>query len=510
MKRSSLLPGLVAALCMIPWLIIQPQLQISGDAAWYIAAMKSFLAGGKIGDAYFDSNPPLSYLLYLPAALITRLGITPWTALNFWMMGLIALSLFLLISLLRGWSGLGRARLCGLLAVFIVATLLVAPQEFAHKDQMVALFLLPFLLAQFAITYKLDVPRWIIWTSLIAGAPFILVKPHYGLLPFLMLAHRLFRQRRWTVILDADFLALGAGIIIYAAVIALWFPAFITDVLPYSLEYYVGTLGPGLVLRAGLAAIAIAGLIATAVFAENKKGLKKEIVFLNSMAIASVIPFLTQLKGYNEQMAEMASLMACAGFLNMSCFFRNRIPDQIGLVSCALILLIFGGGYYDFFDRLPPSRQAVINSPLARLIRGRAAGSSFYMQDYDATIYMPVSLYTGIPYASRFSTTTWFLPFDEKGMTMQKREKFIHFFGDRFAEDFARYKPALVMLLHNPEPGQDLIGIFGRDPAFAGQWRNYRLTGSVNIDRTKFYLARKYKPDYARYDLYERVDAILR
>ena len=71
---------LAAALLFLPWAYVQSQISINGDAVWLTHAAQEFLRGQRMTDAYFDNNPPMSYLAYIPAAGLVAGGVPLWAA----------------------------------------------------------------------------------------------------------------------------------------------------------------------------------------------------------------------------------------------------------------------------------------------------------------------------------------------------------------------------------------------------------------------------------------------
>ena len=466
-------------LCLLPWLVLQPQIRISGDAAWLIHAADLFLSGHRMTEFFFDNNPPLSYMIYAPVALLAWAGVPAWYVLPFLTMALAGVSLFLTARFLRAWPGLGAAQFWGLLAAFAAAVTLPAQLEWGQKDNLIVLTLFPFLLAQFAMTYKHDTPRWVTRTALVLGVPFLLLKPHYGLLPVLMLVHRAWREKKFSVAFDFDFWALAAGVVLYAAAIWFWFPDFISGALDKSLGLYVFAVNSR-VFKAAFGLMILAACSLTMVlFAQDEGVRKKGAVFLSSMALASTLPFLLQLKGFSLHMLPAISLLAPALFMTISLaaedFFKKIISPLL------VILTVFGAGYLafpPFFSA--PSHADYIRSPLAEYVRGHAAGCRFFIQADTANITGAIALYTGIPQASRFPSL-WFM--EGLARARPERQKELRkMFAHDMVEDFQRGEPCLVALKTNPSKSENLLVLMREDPAFKKLWSRYRKAGQGRLD----------------------------
>ncbi|MBI3442113.1 MAG: hypothetical protein HY052_09995, partial [Proteobacteria bacterium] len=76
--KRGVITSVVFFLCALPWLFFHIQSAVHGDVAFLSMAAQRVLAGQRMVDAYFDNNPPMSYLIYIPAALLSKLGIPLW------------------------------------------------------------------------------------------------------------------------------------------------------------------------------------------------------------------------------------------------------------------------------------------------------------------------------------------------------------------------------------------------------------------------------------------------
>ena len=59
----------------LPWLIMQKDVSLPADMAWLTIAAQHILSGDRMTDAFFDNNPPLCYLIYIPVALLISAGL---------------------------------------------------------------------------------------------------------------------------------------------------------------------------------------------------------------------------------------------------------------------------------------------------------------------------------------------------------------------------------------------------------------------------------------------------
>lgn len=476
----------LAALLILPWAFVQARIRVPDDAVWLTGAAGKFLDGIRMTDGYYDTNPPMSFMIYVPAALLAQAGVPVWYVVVFYGMALAALSVFLCAKMgVRG----------GVLAAFVVATTMASQYEFAQKDHLIALMLFPFLLAQYAMTYRQDVPKWAVRVALIAGAPFILLKPHYGLLPVLMLAYRAWREKNLRVVFGFDFFALAAGTVLYAAAIALWFRDFITAALGHSIESYILHAGDkAMAAPLGLFLLS-ACLLVLALAADGKGDERRLAVFLNAMTLAAVLPLLVQMKGFSVHMLPALGFAFPAAAVTAGLYGGNKFRVVLRY-SAPLVLFL---GYLVFPPPFSyPTHAGFADTSLARFVREKAQGSSFLIQSSTTNVIAATSAYTGIPVASRFPSF-WFMPFSDDGA----RKSFAGMAG----ADLAAYRPSLVMLYAEPPPGQDVTDVFAGDPGFAREWGHYRRDGQFTLDYAEYYGGSPHRAFGRRmilYDVYVR------
>jgi hypothetical protein len=499
----------LCVLCLLPWLYFEARMSVGGDVAWLSITAQRILAGERMTDRYYDPDPPLCLMLYLPVALLMKTGLPLWRASFVYVLAVMACSYALTARLLRAVPGLNAPRYWGVMVAFMIATTFPAIYSFGQKDQLIGIVLFPFLLAQYAMTRRLPVSPWIVRAAIILGIPFILAKPHYGLLPVLLLAHRAVRQKRVSVILDFDFLALTAGVLGYAVLLALFFRDFLTEALPVSLLFYVSEINAIIIPVAVGLGIFSACIAVLAWAGDERETARPAAIFFCLMGMAAVIPVVAQFKGFSMHMLPALAVLGPAAFLSVS--LHMKILARAGCSASAVVAVLFALAYLAMPPNLQwPGNKDYPNTSWARYVSTHAAGASFFMQTDSTEILYPVSVYTGIPVASRFPCL-WFLPGLSSVKGTPKLDALRAKFASYTAEDFARYRPALVALYTNPAPGHDLIAAFGSDPAFAREWSHYRLTDTFIPDYREYFRGTRFEDPahsgYARsYSIYMRKD----
>lgn len=488
---------LLLGLCFLPWFIVQTNVSIPGDMAWLSLAAEKFLAGERMTASFHDNNPPLSYLIYSPVALLAHAGWPLWDAALAYGVSIALLFTALLALVARKGWGLKGGGYWALIIGYLLPLTFLFQGELGNKDYLIAAALPPFLLAQMVVTDKGRPVKWYIGLTLVLATPFVLLKPHYGLLPVCLLLHRFFKGRKFRVVYDPDFLCLAVGGVIYAAITFIWFHDYLTDVLwDVSIGLYAGTIMHDVFKTAALMISFSATLIVLAFFTDAAETDKKLVKFLALMTLAAVIPFATQMKGFSLHMIPYLALCCPAVLVLMMQYLAvNRVREII------LIGGVLAAGYAYICVNNVTTHDDFRRSEFAAKIHEQATPvGGFVMQDRTTNVAIPLAVYMDIPHASRFSSL-WFV----SHLAARKDASLTAYYAGMMAEDLNRYKPEVVALYHDPAPQDDLLALFATNERFRQAWVPYRNAGVVPFDKNEFYKRPGLKVDsYPAYDLYIR------
>jgi hypothetical protein len=488
---------IVTLACLVPWAWVQAQMSLNGDVVWLVQGAAAIMHGHAMTAAWYDTNPPMSALIYLPVLLLRRAGVMAEYAPTLYAGLLLALAGFLNVRFLRAWPAFGAARIAGVLAAWLLAVTLVPQYEFAQKDHLIAITLLPLLLAQFAMLRGYDAPpRRYVVLAVVLALPFILVKPHFGLLPFAMAVYRLWRVRSVREILRSDFIILGAGLLAYLAALPVFFPDFMAEILPASIKAYAGIrlswIGPA-VTGAGLLGVCLCCMAACI----DDRERRAQALFLSLTAMLAVIPVWVQMKGFSVHLLPCLSLMLPAAFVVLS-FYAGRLFDNRRLAVPVFVALWALGTTLFTPNTTYPTHDAYRRGDWAQMIETQGQGA-FYMQADSTNIVMPLAFYTGTGFASRFPTP-WFLPLVRNGDAAARAR-----YGGYMAADLEAYKPGLVLLYAHPAPESDILALLRDDAVFARAWAAYSPAGQVTLDPAAFYPGTRFaRQAPVVYDMYIR------
>lgn len=490
-------------LAAIPWLILQTQIRIPSDAAWLIQAAEHFWNGQKLSEYYFDTNPPMCFLVYLPVVWLKALGLPSWQALNLYVFSFNLITIGLCHYYLKFWSNSAFQRYA-ILVAYAFATTMFLILGYGQKDHLIAIALLPFCLAQFAITRHHNIDKRILFFTFVLLTPFLLIKPHYGLLPTVILLHRFIRGGGVKVVQDPDFLILSASVLLYGGIIWVYFQDFLQIVLPLSLKIYVGTEGIYHSYKSLILTFVLLSSCALIVWLSRNAREEKTLPYiLIGLALLGFIPFWVQAKGFLLHFLPFLILFITAIIaaisLPLSRVFNNKRLSAYHLIwllpalsACFLILKKPDDTY----------KHAYYNDHfLTELVQENPDYKSFFFESNSTQLIKQIEEYSGQEHASRFSGN-WFIP-NEKKLGTEDYKFYWQLMGDYLAADFQQYKPGVIMLI-SPENKTGIEAHFGSHENFQNALSAYRFSGYYEDSELYYGIEKLFGTKTLRYKIYKR------
>lgn len=490
---------------------------------WLFEAMTRVFNGGTMSDVAFETNPPLSLLLYtIPVALKEYLG---WP---FHVTGIaqsfavLAAGGLMLSHALKNFTFIDDTKRTLFLIGYVLINTVCCSIIFGERDHLIAMILPAFVLLQLSLTFNLAPLRPLHWAYFFLGALIILLKPHFGLIPSLLLLHRLVLRKNLTVLRDPDFIALSVMTLAYMGTVWFFFRDYLTVILPDVLNYYVPG-STGLDCMHVLAAYCVTGitLLIAAKFRIKEISERNLHYYFIGCGILCLIPVIVQGKWIPYHYLPAAVFFASViptylyGFLH-----RELKKDVLAIFATAAALT--GLSYLSVpVDTAYARHDTYVNLPLPRTITSftdESPNKSFYLFNSDITLAQELAYYTGLKNASRFPSL-WFLPalyyYDEMRQAGELSadesahlDAQIDHYAEMISEDIERNRPAVVALI-DPDYFSNRIDptVFFKDnPAFKEMWSHYRPAGKIDIFDSDYYglAVKEDKPKV--FHLYERQD----
>ncbi len=524
-KSDFLLPPPVLALLFIIytalWTKLYLDIPINTDFGWLLTCLDRFMAGGTYAKDFYETNPPLSFLIYLPAYPLYRTFVAdPGTIilLNFALY--IGLTAFLLWRFMKLYE-FATPMMIGAFSAFLFVNTWLMGSSFGQKDQLVMLFLMPYAMLQGGFLAGRNVPKRLLLPAAILGALAVCIKPHYIVVPALFIAARFFFGRSLIKILKSpDIIAFALTGLAYLLLLRIAFPDFIEIIMPQVAELYLQDEPYPVWIRLPLALYAVgAGFLALFLAeTEGTKRLKITLYTLIGLALICILPYYAQNKGLMYQaiplygFGVMAAMVALFGLI----YQNARIVEASVLVPFALMLLV----NYPVMLGYPPGIMKASeynNFPYHQKIREQAWNGVYMdldMKPYNLSLphYDP-----SLKQASRFGQIWPMFGLNAlftKARTEQERKEVrakIDGFVDLMAEDIERYNPSVIAIPSyrvdgsgSDKPQKNYYNLLMKNEKFAKKMEEYEFVETLTFDQGLYDKgsSRKYVEKLLTTDLY--------
>lgn len=454
-----------ATFLLLPWVYIQSQMSVNSDVAWLSICAERLLNGGTLTHSCYDTNPPLSILIYAPFIWLSKLTAIPSYHLIFWLtLGLI------------GYAAAATYRLSQnktLTIAFLASITIIPSLYYAERDHFIAIILLPFILMQLSITKKEGISAFWTYSILILGSIALLLKPHFGLIPAFMFLHRMRYQRKIWIIKDIDFIILSCSCIFYLTAIFLFYSDFITQILPDVIDFYLGYNNPGAII-AKLKIYGTLWVLACVGCALLTKNHHVKILIL--CAGLCLLVFTIQMKGFTYHLLPFYAL-----------FFPILFASIPKMYPAIILIAVFAFSYL-FSPLRPgyPTHADYKHNEITRYLEAHCtAPCRYYMLHENMDIISQIAYYSGHTYATRFPAF-WFQP--------QITEAAKPRFSRMIAQDINIHKPSLLFI---PE-GSNFFDFYALSLDFT-------KSDQLTVDRAFFYKDTKYDFPYElTWDVYTK------
>lgn len=505
-RQQQIIYSFLIIAAFIPWLILHLDASMQADAIWLSYSAEQFLAGRALSEYYFDTNPPMCFLVYIPVIMLKSLGFSLWNSHFIYTFTLNIFSIAAVALFLRRWDITQPFRIICVGAYALGCTILVST-EYGQKDHLIGLALLPFVLAQLSLgKTSTKSQKYFAVFTLILLTPFILIKPHYGLIPCVAIAYRFHQSRTISAVFREDFFILAIGVLAYAAIIFIYFPDFIDVVLPISLSLYVASAGAAYKHQATLMSLFFAGLLlAFTLLSDKARREEKELCcILAVMAGLCVIPYWVQQKGFALHYLPVIIMVSVTTFSVAWLYIRNMpiFKQKLGLYAFILLIVIAGVFYQPPEER---TKDYFIGSALLSDFEINK-GEAFFIENNSTNVSQTLAAYNGLTHASRFSAN-WFTFSDIWLLPEQERSALFQQLGNYIAADIQRYKPETMVFIDD-ERFPSYLNSFAKHDGFQQQMSLYTAASEYKSDKILHYTVKENEEKLGeiRYTIYKRKD----
>ena len=456
-------------------LTITMRMPLKDDVAWLLYVGRKWMDGKQLYVDLIEVNPPLIiWISAVPATLARWLVIEPRAVAMPFFASLILACAWWASGLLRALGPLYRDRMA-VFAVLGTVLLLVPGNELGQREHLLIATALPYLVVTARAMHG-QAPGRV--ASLLAGmlaAAGCMLKPRYGLafaaVEILAVARGL---RPWRIgNLGAIAVAIG-----YAAVVLVFYPAYMERVVPLAMALYGATdatwqrlFSEGVTMLLGLAALLL--VTASALRARRPEALTLAILAAFGVAAAAVCFLDGKDWFYHRLPAIIVAVLGLVVWLSESKGWAPRRRPRLVSVIAGLTLLTFAVAA----AQRTATRLILVFEPnistevrLEQLLKKEKARSYVAFSEWIA-LGFPVVNDTDVIWTSRFDSMwalkgeIWRTRFDPKGTRDFPVRRWV-------ARDFVVGCPDIVVV--DTREGVNYIGVLASsDNAFARAWSNY-------------------------------------
>lgn len=437
------------------WASLYTRVYLNTDLGWLFTCLERFWEGGTYLKDFYETNPPLSFLIYLPGfPLYLTFGIHPSICIILTFIFYLGISLFFTYKLLVH-AQFSNTMIIGLLTSFIFTQTWLMGVSFGQKDHLIFIFLIPFCLYESLAIAEKKIPRYLAISSLLLGAFAICIKPHYLLLPAIYFIYRFFSTRSIiSVISSLSFIVLTLVLFSYIIFVIVVFPEYAFTVFPQVLDLYQGEAPLPVINQFAFLIFSIFAFVLSLFTYETDQTryLRIMVYSLIGLSLLCALPYIAQNKGFHYHALPMvgfsflAFLIAMFGLL----YQTSRFVDISIVLPIAALIALFPS------TLTGKSPGFLTNQEFRNLLFVKKLDSLAWNNVYASYLFKP--LYLSIPYysdlksGSRFGQIWPVFALSEAfNVTTDEteREKLkasMKAFIDMIAEDMARFKPSVIAI----------------------------------------------------------------
>jgi len=360
-KFSAKRRWIVVAAILLAALVIQIPLVLNADLGWLLTANEKILDGRKLGVDLFESNPPLSVYMYMPAVMLARMT---GVAAEFIVIVLVIIEIagaLLMMDRAAAAAKLGAWERSISTWSFALLLAILPGAIFGQREHIAVIALTPFV-AITALRWRGLDPGWI---AIVAGAGAGLamsIKPFFALVAGLPILLGALRRRSLRPLFTSEACTAAAVVIGYGAVVVVVFPAYLSTYAPMVAEAYLPIRREfGSLLPIPIAVIG-ASIGFLCLFGRETLEMRSDAIPWLAAAVGGAAGFLVQGKGW-PYTAFALCLFAIAAPLLQVCTKTVRMPIVIGGLATIVALGLYLSSPAPGFPPLQERVQAVVKQP---------------------------------------------------------------------------------------------------------------------------------------------------
>lgn len=512
---------LLVGLGLGAYLSVLSQFYFKTDIAILTHFAERMLSGAAMSDAYYEVNPPMSMIIYTPVVWMKNLLNLPMYTAH-----IVYVQILMLISLGMTWGLLRRLPLPEIkqkyfiFGLLVIGLIMVPNFSFGDREHIIMLGLIPFVLVQAALHLRADVPKTLSIPALIFGTIGVLVKPHYGLIPTVLMLWRFWSHKDCRFYKAPDFWALTLGVITYGGILITLFPDYLNVIMPDVIALYLPHTNPYVLQEMFVFGFVTLCIGVTALTFDIHREQKTIIKWLMVVTFLLFVPYLVQGKGFDyHRIPWMLSFSALIGVIAYSLIGKQANNVVTSIIATVLVIGILWALRPLPFER--PSHTQFRSLPLSQLIEKECPKPcSFLLLNDTSELIHQLVIYHDATHASRFTSMWYMLPLiqhekslreGEDGVLPDEEYKALKAkYTDMVAQDLLDYQPDIIIELETlrvGDPEFDFIDFYRSNPQFEDAFAAYEHTQTLRFNPLVYFagLNTKYNSrDQIEFSIYKK------
>lgn len=450
----------------------------SSDVMWQMQLARSVLHGGNYIQNFFETTPPLSFLILIPEVAVEKIGaLSHATGIYTYIFLCTTITLLLSYPLIKKLIAKEDGAIATTFLIAIAFVCLVVPgSAFGQREHFFVLFSIPyFLLSACRLDNKWVHPLLALTIGLLGAIGFS-IKPFF-LASFILIesavAIAAYQQKKYRFHPETGCVLIFLPI--YLLVIDIFFKPYLSIVVPITMRFYYQSFATDSwidFIKTPAVIFSIFPIIFYFLM-RSKNPYQKLSTILFLALTGNFIAFLVQRINWYYHLLPAFSIAVLLNFFLLSVYLKtNRF------IATRIAVSVFVC-YYPLYFLVLHYLEAIIFwkkdvYPVVSFLRKTEQNREVYFFSTQATYFFSSLEIAGAHHQSRFEFLLWMRNYHNKQYVKQRtsqQKKDADYLTGLLAEDLIQHKPDLIFVDESTEI--DYLHFLNKNTSFQTAWKKY-------------------------------------
>lgn len=478
---------------------IQSHIILASDVYWQLQLARSVLHGGNYIHNFFETTPPLCFLILMPEILIEKIfPMSHFTGLTLYVFLCVALSLQLCYMLIKKFfqdkknynnNNIIVATIIALAFAFLILPL----NGFGQREHFILMFCMPYF---FLVACRIENKKVHSVLSLAVG---ILAAIGFSIKPFFLLSwilvecystYRQLQQKKYRMYPET--ISVIAFLPIYLLMIYIFFKPYLLTVVPITLRFYYQSINTplmALLIATPVLFVYICFIFYGATYKNNTEKTLSAILILATLG--NLIAFLAQKASWYYHFLPAFSTAWVAAVLLLYIYIHNH---RDWVLSLAVGIAVF---YIPFYSSIIFCTNLIFtkkdtHSLVCFLHKTEYHREVYFLSATTPYLYSLIS-YAGAYHRSHFEFLLWMRNYENKNFMLHRtiqQKKDENYLISLLVHDIHQHRPDLIFVdrfrIH-------YLHFLLKNNAFRSEWKKYHFL--LSLKEKNMYEFNVYKRD---------------